>query len=108
MSSPGFTVLTQDEDTVGDAVGELPLLGVQVGKRADGVGLGVVGHQIARVQVGADGVGTGGRAAEVETGMEVPSPCGAHSSTFAAATGPNTLSPGLMSAGMEGLSGSMG
>ena len=63
-------ILTQDEDAVGDAVRELALLGVQVGKRADGVGLGVVGHQIALVQVGADGVGTGGRAAEVETGME--------------------------------------
>ena len=50
--------------------GNSRLLGVQVGKRADGVGLGVVGHQIALVQVGADGVGTGGRAAEVETGME--------------------------------------
>ncbi len=63
-------ILVQDEDAVGDAVGELRLLGVEVGQRADGVGLGVVGHQIALVQVGADGVGTGGRAAEVETGME--------------------------------------
>ena len=63
-------ILTQDEDAVGDAVRELALLGVQVGKCADGVGLGVVGHQIALVQVRAGGVGTGGRAAEVETGME--------------------------------------
>ena len=67
---PGFTVLMKDEDTVGDAVGELRLLGVEVLQGADGVGFCVVGHQVALVEVGAHRVGAGGGAAQVQAGVE--------------------------------------
>ena len=49
-------VLVEDEDAVRDAVGELRLLGVKVGEGADGVGLGVIGHEVALVEVGTGGL----------------------------------------------------
>ena len=52
---PGFTVLVKDEDAVGDAVGELRLLGVEVIQGADGPSLGVIGHQVAVVEIGTGG-----------------------------------------------------
>ena len=48
---PRLAVLQQDKDAVGDAVGELLLLGVEVGQGADGAGLGVEGHQVHGVDV---------------------------------------------------------
>ena len=65
----GLHVLVQHEDTVGDAVGELRLLRMEVGEGADGIGLGVVGHQIARMEVGAGSVGRDGGAADVQRGV---------------------------------------
>ena len=109
ISSPGLHVLVQHEDAVGDAVGELLLLRVEILQRADGIGLGVVGHQIARMEVGAGGVGRGGGAADVQRGVVQRRRTGvSHSRTLPQTTGPNTLSPALMSAGMEGFSGSRG
>ena len=67
---PGLAVLVKNEDAVGDAVGELRLLGVEVLQGADGVGLGVVSHQVPLVEVGAEGVGAGGGAAQVQAGVE--------------------------------------
>ena len=63
-------LLAQDENAVGDAVGEFLLLGVQVLERADGVALGVVGDKVALVEVGAARIGHSGRIAEVEAGVE--------------------------------------
>ena len=40
----GLAVLAENKDTVWDAVGELCLLGVEVGQSADGVHLSVIGH----------------------------------------------------------------
>ena len=60
----------QNEDAVGDAVGELLLLGVQIFERADGITLGVVGNKVALVEVRAARIGHGGRIAEVEAGVE--------------------------------------
>ena len=65
----GLHVLVQHEDAVGDAVGELFLLRVEILQRADGIGLGVVGHQIARMEVGAGSIGGGGGAANVQRGV---------------------------------------
>ena len=48
---PGLAVLVEDKDAVGDAVGELLLLRVEVRQGADGLGFGVVGHQIALVDI---------------------------------------------------------
>ena len=67
---PGLAVLVEDKDAVGDAVGELRLLGVEVGQGADGAGLRVVSHQVPLVEVGAEGVGAGGGAAQVQAGVE--------------------------------------
>ena len=47
----GLAVLMQDQDAVGNAVRKLLLLGVQILERADGLLAGVIGHQIARVDV---------------------------------------------------------
>ena len=47
----GAAVLVQHEYAVGDAVGELLLLGVQVGKRAYEPRLGVIGDHVALVHV---------------------------------------------------------
>ena len=66
----GSDVLPQHEDTVGDAVGELRLLRMEVGEGADGIRLGIVSHQIACVQVGADGIGAGCGAAGIQRGVE--------------------------------------
>ena len=62
--------LVEDEDAVGDAVGELLLVGVEILQGADGACLGVVGHQVPLVEVGADGVRHSGGAAQVQTGVE--------------------------------------
>ena len=51
----GLHILVEDEDAVGDAVGELLLLCVQVVQRADMVFGGVIGHQVTLVQVLAVG-----------------------------------------------------
>ena len=56
----GPAVLVEDENAVGDAVGELLLLSVQIGQGADKALLGVVGHTAARVDVLAVGHGLGG------------------------------------------------
>ena len=53
-------VFVENEDAVGNAVGELCLLGVQIVQCADRLSLGVVGDQIALVEIltaGLDGVG---------------------------------------------------
>ena len=47
----GPAILVHDKDAVGDAVGELPLLRVEVRQGADGLGFGVVGYQIPLVDV---------------------------------------------------------
>ena len=47
----GFAVLVEDKNAVGDAVGELLLLCAEVRQGADGLGFGVVGHQIALVDI---------------------------------------------------------
>ena len=53
----GFNaVLVQDENAVGNAVGELALLGMKVCKGAYSAGLGVVGKHIALVDIIAGGV----------------------------------------------------
>ena len=67
---PGLAVLTQDEDAVGDAVGELPLLGVEVGQGAVAVCFGVVSHQIALVEVGTYRIGADRGIADVGAGVE--------------------------------------
>ena len=64
-----YTLLLEDEDAVGDAVGKLGLLGVEVLQGADGIGLGVIGHQVALMDVGADGVRYGGGAAQIQAGV---------------------------------------
>ena len=56
----------EDEDAVGDAVGELRLLGVEVLQGAEGAGLGVIGHQIPLVDVGAAGLRLDGGAAQIQ------------------------------------------
>ena len=53
----GEAFFVQDEDAVLQAVGELLLLRVQVGKGADRVGFRVERHKVARVQVAAGSVG---------------------------------------------------
>ena len=53
----GLAVLVEDQDAVLDAVGEFLLLGVEVCQGTDGVLFGVVGHQIAFVDVLAGGHG---------------------------------------------------
>ncbi len=66
----GADVLPQDEDAVGDAVGELLLLGVEVGELADEATAGVQGHQVAQVEVGAGGCGL--HAAVRQAQVQVP------------------------------------
>ena len=63
-------LLAQDENAVGDAVGEFLLLGVQVLERADRVALRVVRDKVALVEVGAARIGHSGRIAEVEASVE--------------------------------------
>ena len=65
----GLYILVQHEDTVSDAVGEFFLLRVEVIQGADRIGLGVVCHQVAHVDVGAGSVGRGGGAADVQRGV---------------------------------------
>ena len=66
----GLAVLVENEDAIGDAVWELRLLGMEVIQGADGVGLGVVGHQVPLVEIGAEGVGDGSGTADVQAGVE--------------------------------------
>ena len=101
-------LLAQDEDAVGDAVREFLLLCVQILERADGVALGVVGDKVALVEVGAARIGHSGRIAKVEAGVERAV---AQRGAFEHPGCNNRavdLAPGLISAGMEGLSLSMG
>ncbi|MPM48654.1 hypothetical protein SDC9_95380 [bioreactor metagenome] len=53
-------VLVEDPDAVGDAVGELGLLGVKISKSAYAIFTGVIGHQIALMEVLTVGGGVGG------------------------------------------------
>ena len=99
----GLYVLVQHEDAVGDAVGELPLLRVEILQRADGIGLGVVGHQVARVEVGAGGVGRGGGAADVQRGVVQPVGLRLTFQNLAADHGAEHLVPGLDVGGDGGL-----
>ena len=66
----GNILLPQHKNAVGDAVRELRLLGVEVRQGTDGIVLGVVGHQIISVDVGADGIGLGRRTAQIYSDME--------------------------------------
>ena len=99
----GLHVLVQHEDTVGDAVGELLLLCVEILQRADGIGLGVVGHQIARMEVGAGSVGRGGGAADVQRGVVQAVGLGLTFQHLAADHGAEHLVPGLDVGGDGGL-----
>ena len=73
----------------GDAVGELRLLGVEVLQGADGPGLGVVGHQVPLVEVGAGVSGQAVEPASVQAGVEVAVGLDMpDSSTLAHTTGP--------------------
>ena len=101
----GLHILVQHEDAIGDAVGELLLLRVEILQRADGIGLGVVGHQIARVEVGAGGVGRGGGTADVQRGVVQAVGLGLTFQHFAADHGAEHLVPGLDVGGDGGLFG---
>ena len=96
-------LLVEDEDAVGDAVGELLLLGVEVGQRADDVGFGVVGHQVPLVEVGADGIRHSGGAAQVQTGVEGVVRLNGALQDLGAHHGPEHLVPGLDVRGDGGL-----
>ena len=99
----GLHILVQHEDAVGDAVGELLLLRVEILQRADGIGLGVVGHQIARMEVGAGSVGRGGGAADVQRGVVLSVGLGLTFQHLAADHGAEHLVPGLDVGGDGGL-----
>ena len=99
----GLYILVQHEDTVGDAVGELLLLRVEILQRADGIGLGVVGHQIARMEVGAGSVGRDGGAADVQRGVVHAVGLGLTFQHLAADHGAEHLVPGLDVGGDGGL-----
>ena len=62
----GLAVLVENEDTVGNAVRELLLLRAEIIQRKYRILLGVIGHEIARVDVLAVGHGIGRGFAEVE------------------------------------------
>ena len=66
----GLAVLAEDEDAVWDAVGEFRLLGVKVVQGTVAAGLGVVGHKVACVQVGAGGVRADRAGSDVRAGVE--------------------------------------
>ena len=99
----GLYILVQHEDTVGDAVGELLLLRVEILQRADGIGLGVVGHQIARMEIGAGGIGRDGGAADVQRGVVLSVGLGLTFQHLAADHGAEHLVPGLDVGGDGGL-----
>ena len=101
----GLHILVQHEDAVSDAVGELLLLRVAILQRADGIGLGVVGHQIAHMEVGAGSVGRGGGAADVQRGVVQAVGLGLTFQHFAADHGAEHLVPGLDVGGDGGLFG---
>ena len=99
----GLHVLVQHEDTVGDAVGELLLLRVEILQRADRIGLGVVCHQVAHVDVGAGSVGRGGGTADVQRGVVLSVGLGLTFQHLAADHGAEHLVPGLDVGGDGGL-----
>ncbi len=57
------SLLPEDKDAVGDAVGKFFLPGMEAGQGADGPGLCVKGNQIARVDILALGIGNSGAGA---------------------------------------------
>ena len=99
----GLHILVQHEDAVGDAVGELLLLRVEILQRADGIGLGVVGHQVAHMQVRAGGIGGGGGAANVQRGVVLSVGLGFTFQHLAADHGAEHLVPSLDVGGDGGL-----
>ena len=99
----GLAVLVEDKDAVGDAVGELPLLGVEVGQGVDSVALGVIGHQVAHMQVHALGVGAGGGAAQVQGGVIAAAGLSLALQHLGAHHGAEHLVPGLDIGGDRGL-----
>ena len=84
-------------------MGELLLLRVEILQRADGIGLGVVGHQIARMEVGAGSVGRDGGAADVQRGVVQAVGLGLTFQHLAADHGAEHLAPGLDVGGDGGL-----
>ena len=62
--------LVQNPDTVRDAVREFGRLCPEVGQGADGIFLGVIGHQVPHVEILTAGVRHGGCVAQVYTGVE--------------------------------------
>ena len=99
----GLYILVQDENTVGNAVGEFFLLRVEVIQGADRIGLGVVCHQVAYVDVGAGGVGRGGGAADVQGGVILAVGLGLAFQHLAADHGTEYLVSGLDVGGDGGL-----
>ena len=65
----GLAILVENEDAVGNAVRELLLLCAEIVQREYCVLLGVVGHEVTRVDVLAVGHGIGRGAAEVERNL---------------------------------------
>ena len=99
----GLHILVQHEDAVSDAVGELLLLRVEILQRADRIGLGVVCHQVAHVDVGAGSVGRDGGAADVQRGVVQPVGLRLTFQNLAADHGAEHLVPGLDVGGDGGL-----
>ena len=99
----GLHILVQHEDAVSDAVRELLLLRVKVSEGADRIGLGVVCHQVAHVEVGAGGVGRDGGAADVQRGVVHAVGLGLTFQHLAADHGAEHLVPGLDVGGDGGL-----
>ena len=96
---PGLAVLLEDKDAAGPAVGELGLLGVEIFQGADSPGLGVEGHQIHGVEVGADGFHRGAHRLPVLLPHQAAGPApilrGGHRSHPGADHRPVDLVPGL-------------
>ena len=105
---PGLAVLAEDEDPVRDAVGELRLLGPQVGQGAVAVRLGIVGRQVPHVEVGAGGVRADGGAADVRAGVEGAVLQRRDLQQLGAHHRPEHLAPGLDVRGDGGLLGVQG
>ena len=101
----GFAVFLQDENAVVDAVGKFSLLGVQVRKGADGVGLGVIRHHVAFMEVPAGGVGANGGAVDIQTGVEAAVGLNSALQYLSGDHRPEDLVPGLNIRGNGGLFG---
>ena len=97
------SLLVEDEDTVGDAVGEFLLVGVEIGQGANGAGLGVVGHQVPLVEVGAGGDQGYGLTAGVQIAGELVDAGHLQSGDPGAHHRPEHLVPGLDVRGDGGL-----